>query len=159
MTAAEICPHRLSIITGHYGTGKTEFAVNLALALAAGGERVMLADLDIVNPYFRSRECRELLEEAGLTARALELYGVFTGPQEHHVYPNGDEVYNVEFAYTCRDWSGALRCQPGEVEALRFFHPDDLPDGLSLGLRRRLPDWRAHRRGLGASRSDRPFPR
>ena len=84
---------------------------------------------------------------------------MFTGPQEHHVYPNGDEVYNVEFAYTCRDWSGALRCQPGEVEELRFFHPDDLPDGLSLGLRRRLPDWRAHRRGLGASRSDRPFPR
>ena len=78
---------------------------------------------------------RELLEETGLTARALE------------------------FAYTCRDWSGALRCQPGEVEELRFFHPDGLPDGLSLGLRRRLPDWRAHRRGLGASRSDRPFPR
>ncbi len=102
---------------------------------------------------------RELLEETGLTARALELYGVFTGPQEHHVYPNGDEVYNVEFAYTCRDWSGVLRCQPGEVEELRSFHPDGLPDGLSLGLRRRLPDWRAHRRGLGASRSDRPFPR
>jgi len=36
LTAAEICVHRLSIITGHYGTGKTEFAVNLALALAAG---------------------------------------------------------------------------------------------------------------------------
>ena len=66
MTAAEICPHRLSIITGHYGTGKTEFAVNLALSLAAGGERVMLADLDIVNPYFRSRERRQLLEEAGI---------------------------------------------------------------------------------------------
>ena len=66
MTAAEICPHRLSIITGHYGTGKTEFAVNLALALAAGGERVMLADLDIVNPYFRSRERRQLLEEADI---------------------------------------------------------------------------------------------
>ena len=66
MTAAEICVHRLSIITGHYGTGKTEFAVNLALALAAGGERVMLADLDIVNPYFRSRERRQLLEEAGI---------------------------------------------------------------------------------------------
>ena len=66
MTAAEICPHRLSIITGHYGTGKTEFAVNLALSLAAGGERVMLADLDIVNPYFRSRERRQLLEAAGI---------------------------------------------------------------------------------------------
>lgn len=60
------CTHRLNIVTGHYGTGKTEFAVNLALALAEAGERVMLADLDIVNPYFRSRERRKLLEEAGI---------------------------------------------------------------------------------------------
>lgn len=59
-------PRRLTIVTGHYGTGKTEFSVNLALALAAEGERVMLADLDIVNPYFRSRERRSLLEEAGV---------------------------------------------------------------------------------------------
>lgn len=66
MTAAEICPHRLSIVTGHYGTGKTEFAVNLAMSLAAGGERVTLADLDIVNPYFRSREQKQLLEAAGV---------------------------------------------------------------------------------------------
>lgn len=66
MTAAELCTHRLSIVTGHYGTGKTEFAVNLALALAEEGERVMLADLDIVNPYFRSRERKRLLEEAGI---------------------------------------------------------------------------------------------
>ena len=66
MTAAMICPHRISIITGHYGTGKTEFAVNLALALTKECDRVMLADLDIVNPYFRSRERRTLLEEAGV---------------------------------------------------------------------------------------------
>lgn len=88
---------------------------------------------------------RELLEETGLTAHALELYGVFTGPREHHFYPNGDEVYNVEFAYTCRDWSGALRCQQGEVEQLQFFPPDALPDGLSPGFQRRLADWRAFR--------------
>ncbi len=66
MTAASMFPHRISIITGHYGTGKTELAVNLALALAAEGSRVMLADLDIVNPYFRSRERRPLLEQAGV---------------------------------------------------------------------------------------------
>lgn len=66
MTAAANCTHRISIITGHYGTGKTEFAVNLALAMAGTGEQVMLADLDIVNPYFRSRERRPLLEEAGV---------------------------------------------------------------------------------------------
>ncbi|MEI3348767.1 MAG: P-loop NTPase [Dysosmobacter sp.] len=54
MTAAAMCAHRITIVTGHYGTGKTEFAVNLALALARERPRVMLADLDIVNPYFRS---------------------------------------------------------------------------------------------------------
>lgn len=66
MTAKQICTHRLSIITGHYGTGKTEFAVNLGLKLAEEGASVMLADLDIVNPYFRSRERRQLLNEAGV---------------------------------------------------------------------------------------------
>ena len=67
MAAASFCKHRVTIITGHYGTGKTEFAVNLALALASDGEQVMVADLDVVNPYFRSRERRATLEEAGIT--------------------------------------------------------------------------------------------
>ena len=66
MLTTSFCPHRLSIVTGHSGTGKTEFAVNLALAMARDGERVMMADLDIVNPYFRSRERRNVLEEAGI---------------------------------------------------------------------------------------------
>ncbi len=66
MQADTICTHRVSIITGHYGTGKTEFAVNLALQLADLGKQVMLADLDIVNPYFRSRERKALLGEHGI---------------------------------------------------------------------------------------------
>lgn len=66
MTAVQRFPHRLTIVTGHYGTGKTEFSVNLALALAGEGERVTLADLDIVNPYFRCRERRPLLDAAGI---------------------------------------------------------------------------------------------
>ena len=64
--AGELSPHRLLIVTGHFGTGKTEFSVNLALALARAGEKVMMADLDIVNPYFRSRERRAVLEGAGV---------------------------------------------------------------------------------------------
>ena len=66
MRSTSFCSHRVSIITGHYGTGKTEFAVNLALAMAAEGQRVMVADLDIVNPYFRSRERRDTLAQAGV---------------------------------------------------------------------------------------------
>ena len=99
MTAAECCSHRVTIVTGHYGTGKTEFAVNLALALAAGGERVMLADLDIVNPYFRSRERRELLEEAGVrlvaTPRALADADVPALPAELHAVLEDRSVRGV----------------------------------------------------------------
>ena len=57
---------RLVMIVGNYGSGKTEVSVNLAIALAGDGARVQLADLDIVNPYFRSREARERLERHGI---------------------------------------------------------------------------------------------
>ena len=60
-------PHRLTIVTGHYGTGKTEFSVNLALALAREHPDVTLADLDIVNPCFLSRERKALLAGSGVT--------------------------------------------------------------------------------------------
>ncbi len=59
-------PARRVFIVGNYGSGKTEVAVNLALALRARGVAVRLADLDIVNPYFRSREARALLESHGV---------------------------------------------------------------------------------------------
>ena len=88
MTVLERFPHRLTLVTGHYGTGKTEFSVNLALALAAEGARTALADLDIVNPYFRSREQRCLLEAAGVrliaAAQALADADVPALPAELH---------------------------------------------------------------------------
>ena len=59
---------RKIIVTGHYGSGKTEFSVSLALLLAALGRgKLAIIDLDIVNPYFRTREQRGLLAEAGIT--------------------------------------------------------------------------------------------
>lgn len=58
--------HRLTAVAGHFGSGKTEFAVNLALSLAADGLPATLADLDVVDPYFRSRERADLLEQAGV---------------------------------------------------------------------------------------------
>jgi len=59
---------RKIIVTGHYGSGKTEFSVSMALLLAAASnEKLALVDLDIVNPYFRSRERREILGEAGIS--------------------------------------------------------------------------------------------
>ena len=57
---------RIRIIVGHYGSGKTEFAVNYAVKMAALGEKTALVDLDIANPYFRSRERQAFLEGQGV---------------------------------------------------------------------------------------------
>ena len=51
---------------------------------------------------------RELFEETGLTAEALELFGVFSGPELHYVYPNGDEVSNIDIVFLCRSFTGEL---------------------------------------------------
>lgn len=57
---------RITIFAGHYGSGKTNVAVNYALGIAGEGKKVSLSDLDIVNPYFRSKDSEELLRDAGI---------------------------------------------------------------------------------------------
>jgi len=52
---------RITIVVGHFGSGKTEIAVNGAVRIAEGGVPVSLVDIDVVKPYFRTREARELL--------------------------------------------------------------------------------------------------
>ena len=57
---------RLTLFAGHYGSGKTNIAVNYALLLAREGKKVCIADLDIVNPYFRTKDSQAELEAAGI---------------------------------------------------------------------------------------------
>lgn len=66
---------RVTIITGHYGSGKTEFAVNYAMKLSQISPNVTLGDLDIVNVYFRSREKKKELEEMGIKVISSNLEG------------------------------------------------------------------------------------
>ena len=57
---------RLTLFAGHYGSGKTNIAVNYALQLANEGKQVCIADLDIVNPYFRTADSAETFRKAGI---------------------------------------------------------------------------------------------
>lgn len=57
---------RLTLICGHYGTGKTNIAVNMALDLKRSWDNTAIADLDIVNPYFRTKDSEDDLARAGI---------------------------------------------------------------------------------------------
>ena len=58
---------RLTLFAGHYGSGKTNIAVNYAMLLAKEGKKVCIADLDIVNPYFRTKDSERELLDNGIT--------------------------------------------------------------------------------------------
>jgi hypothetical protein len=93
--------------TGNYGSGKTEVAVNYALWLASEGQKVKIADLDLVNPYFRCREAREPLEASGIAVIAPqggyhhadlpillpEIRGLIEHPDDFSIFDvGGDDV-------------------------------------------------------------------
>ena len=96
---------RLVIVTGHYGSGKTEFSVNYAVKMKETHENVSIADLDIVNPYFRSREKREFFEKIGvkifdssikntaidIPALPAQMMGVILNPNEKSVLDVGGD--------------------------------------------------------------------
>ncbi len=96
---------RVTLFAGHYGSGKTNLAVNWALMLRKEHERVVIADLDIVNPYFRTKDSIEELTAAGievvspeyansnvdLPALPAELYGVVQNRSRYAVLDIGGD--------------------------------------------------------------------
>ncbi len=107
MTALLFSEKRIILFVGAYGSGKTEVAVNYALQSRPTVENLAIVDLDIVNPYFRSRERQELVTAAGihvvapegalstadLPALPPEIGGVLQDPSRYAVFDvGGDDV-------------------------------------------------------------------
>lgn len=87
------------VVCGHYGCGKTNLAINIANDLSQKGNKVVIVDLDIVNPYFRSSDYKNILKNKGVNiispqmanttldapAISAEIYTVFDNPKYDHV--------------------------------------------------------------------------
>ena len=56
-------------------------------------------------------------------------------------FENGDEVSNVDIVYICKDYSGELHCQPGEVDDLKYFEIDKIPDNISKPIEKALKQY------------------
>jgi nitrogenase subunit NifH len=98
---------KFTVICGHYGCGKTNLSINLAIDCAKAGKTVTLVDLDLVNPYFRSSEYGEILQRNGVKLIApvfanttldlpmlpAELNSIFTSSDDHIILDvGGDDV-------------------------------------------------------------------
>ena len=85
---------------------------------------------------------REVLEETGLTILHPKFFQIYSGEQEHMIYPNQDEVYYVNVIYTTNEFEGNLKINDGESLALQFFYLDEIPNEITNTLRGILQDLR-----------------
>lgn len=90
---------RIVLLSGHYGSGKTNIAVNLALRMKAAREKVAIADIDIVNPYFRTKDSQSELEKAGIRLICSDFAGSNVDlpalPQDVYAITDEPDLFSV----------------------------------------------------------------
>ena len=123
---------RITLFAGHYGSGKTNIAVNYALHLKSLGESVVVADLDIVNPYFRTRDSLDDFEKAGirlissafassnvdLPALPQDVYSILDNPTECAIMDIGGDDRG---AYALGRYADAIKAE-NNYEMLFVFN-------------------------------------
>ena len=90
---------------------------------------------------------REFLEETGLIANSLNLYGVFAGETRHFTYPNGHEVYCTDIVYTCYDFEPSGQTHDDEVLELKWFPFHALPADIAPWVRDIIEKYIAEQEG------------
>lgn len=90
---------RITIISGHYGSGKTNIAVSLAYDLKKVEKKVAIADIDIVNPYFRTKDNEQQLERAGIRLICSEYANsnvdIPALPQDMYAVTDDKELHSI----------------------------------------------------------------
>ena len=153
---------RFTVLTGNYGSGKTELALNLAMGFAAAGKQTTLVDLDIVNPYFRSGEKAQEMKAAGvrmlmptfalttvdIPALPAEIQSVFETPGDHVIFDVGGDDTGAAAHGRYAPAFGRNRAETVSVLVVNCMRPltetaEDIMDlAMRIGNRGRLGiDW------------------
>ncbi|WDV44288.1 NUDIX domain-containing protein [Clostridiaceae bacterium M8S5] len=74
---------------------------------------------------------RETFEETNIIVKKAELFGIYSGDTQHHIYPDGNEVYFTAIAYITRDFEGEMKADDYECSKLEFFALDKLPTNIA----------------------------
>ena len=138
---------KVTVFAGHYGSGKTNLAVNFALSLRKKHPQVAVCDLDIVNPYFRTKDSEKLLAESGIRLISSEFansnvdipsfpaaaYSMFSGGDMRFVADLGGDDRG---AYALGRFSDMMK-DPGAYDmllVLNKYRPDtgDVPSALEI---------------------------
>jgi hypothetical protein len=145
---AEIRLHGVVIIVGNYGSGKTEVTINLAADQRARGSRVRVADLDLVNPYFRTREARQALGalgidvvlpperwlQADLPILSPQVAGLIRNPGELAILDAGGDAVGATVLAALADPLHAAAAPLQMLQVVNPFRPntDTVPHCLSM---------------------------
>ncbi len=84
---------------------------------------------------------RETLEETGLTAGNLELFGIYSGQEGYAHYSNGDQVYSIQLIFYTTTVMGELIQVSDESHAHQYFDKNNLPDNINSHQKRFIMDW------------------
>lgn len=84
---------------------------------------------------------RETLEETGLTAGKLELFGIYSGREGYASYKNGDQVYSIQLIFLTTTVTGDLIQVSDESHAHQYYDKHDLPDNINSHQKRFIMDW------------------
>lgn len=114
---------RIRVFTGHFGSGKTEISLNYALKLAEEGKKVSIADLDIVNPYFSSRDEEELLKSKGI--RLIAMPKEYANAELGTVPLNSLAIFNDKTSEVVIDVGGDEQGAVALGQFNRYFREED----------------------------------
>lgn len=74
---------------------------------------------------------REVFEETALIVDKMELFNIYSGQSQHHIYPDGNEFYFANTVFICTEFHGDMRIDEVESKELRFFEIDSIPGNVS----------------------------